>query len=218
MTFQEGRPATLPEDFAAQVKPGSGLAITALVLGVVALLLAALPFVSLIALLLGTAAVVLGIVALARRTAGKGMAITGIVTGSVGLLIAIVVSFMSVITLVLLGSTAGQAASNSDRRMVEETWVNIAPKRYAIRIVVASDIPVTVRYQAGEGAQSAEADGTWYQDFPDSVLALASVNVIPQDFSVVGSFSCEIFVDGVSVAKESGSNFVSCVSLPDLGK
>ncbi|MDN5668461.1 MAG: hypothetical protein L0G87_08710 [Renibacterium salmoninarum] len=181
MTFQEGRPATLPEDFAAQVKPGSGLAITALVLGVVALLLAALPFVSLIALLLGTAAVVLGIVALVRRT-------------------------------------AGQAVSNSDRRMAEETWVNIAPKRYAIRIVVASDIPVTVRYQAGEGAQSAEADGAWYQDFPDSVLALASVNVIPQDFSVVGSFSCEIFVDGVSVAKESGSNFVSCVSLPDLGK
>lgn len=66
-----------------------GLGIAAMVLGIVALVLAFVPFVAIISFLLGPLAVILGVVGLVKRR-GRGQAITGIVTGAIGLLIAII--------------------------------------------------------------------------------------------------------------------------------
>ena len=85
---------------------GSGLAIAALVLGVLALITC---WTVIGGILFGLIAVVLGVVALskARRglAGGRGMAIAGIVTGALGLVLAIaLVSF----GLSLLNSDSGQ--------------------------------------------------------------------------------------------------------------
>ena len=61
-------------------RPGKGLAVAALVLGLVGLI----PVLGVIPAILG---VVLGIVALAKKTPGKGMATGGLITGALGLVI-----------------------------------------------------------------------------------------------------------------------------------
>lgn len=78
---------------------GQGFAITGLVTGIVALLLAFIPCFVVAGILLGTAAVVFGAVALSRANANnqpKGMSIAGLSLGSLAVLISIVwiVSFI----------------------------------------------------------------------------------------------------------------------------
>ncbi|GIG30809.1 DUF4190 domain-containing protein [Cellulomonas marina] len=71
--------------------PRSGTAVTALVVGLLALLGCLVPVLNLGSVGLGLAAVVLGLVALRRLvppTTGRGMAIAGIVTGAIGLVVA----------------------------------------------------------------------------------------------------------------------------------
>jgi len=73
-------------------KRGNGFAITALVLGIIAAVLAFIPVVNLVSFVLAIAAIVFGVVGLiasGRRRTGKGMSITGIVLGVIALVIAI---------------------------------------------------------------------------------------------------------------------------------
>lgn len=89
------------------VKGGKGLAITALILGIVAFATAFIPIWSWVALAMGIAAIVLGIFALLKH-AGKGQAITGIAFGAVGLILSIIASIMWA----AIFSAAGTAVHN----------------------------------------------------------------------------------------------------------
>lgn len=64
-----------------------GMAITALVLGILAIVFSLVP---LLAFPLGALAIIFGIISI-RRNVAKGMSIAGLITGSVGLLITVVV-------------------------------------------------------------------------------------------------------------------------------
>lgn len=72
-------------------KPRHGMAIAALVLGILTALFAIFPVGSYAAVVSGVLAVIFGIVG-ARRTSGKGMAISGLVLGGLGLVVAILAS------------------------------------------------------------------------------------------------------------------------------
>lgn len=71
--------------------PPTGLAVTAMALGIVAVSFAWMPVIGVLGLLTGAASLVLGVVARRRagdgRAGGPGMALTGIVTGSVAVLL-----------------------------------------------------------------------------------------------------------------------------------
>ncbi|RIJ54470.1 Ltp family lipoprotein [Clavibacter phaseoli] len=86
------------------VRP-KGLAVAALVVGIVAFLTGLAPFFGLIA---GAAAVVLGILAL-RRAQSKGMAITGLSLGAVGAVTSLVVTLVFAAALGTAGSSTGTA-------------------------------------------------------------------------------------------------------------
>lgn len=71
---------------------GNGFAVTALVLGIIALVLAFIPVVNLVSFVLAALAIIFGIVGLVasgKRRSGKGMSITGIVLGAVAIVIAV---------------------------------------------------------------------------------------------------------------------------------
>lgn len=73
-------------------KRGNGFAVTALVLGIVALVLAFIPIINVVSFVLAALAIIFGIVGLivgGRRRSGKGMSITGIVLGALALVVAI---------------------------------------------------------------------------------------------------------------------------------
>ncbi|WP_051325358.1 DUF4190 domain-containing protein [Glycomyces tenuis] len=73
-------------------KRGNGFAVTALVLGIIALVLAFIPVVNLISFALGVIAIIFGIVGLVtgrKRHAGRGMSLTGIILGVLALAVAV---------------------------------------------------------------------------------------------------------------------------------
>ena len=69
-----------------QKKPGNGLAITSLVLGIVSIVFFCTCFNFVTAIL----AVIFGIIHLIQRSEGKGMAITGIITAAVSVILTVI--------------------------------------------------------------------------------------------------------------------------------
>jgi hypothetical protein len=87
----------------------NGVGLAALIVGIVALVLAAIPFASFVAFLPALAAIALGIVGLVLAGRRRGTAIAGLILGGVALLVAIVISVISVIGIV------GRTASGIER-------------------------------------------------------------------------------------------------------
>jgi len=85
-------PAGSPAASGPGPRRGRGLAIAALVVGIVAFLGAFIPFVDYVVFVPAVVAIVLGVVALVRRSAGRPMAWTGLVLGAVGLVLSIVLA------------------------------------------------------------------------------------------------------------------------------
>lgn len=83
----------------------NGLAIAAMIVGIVAFISGWLPFWGLVA---GAAAIVLGIIALKKPT-GKGMALIGIITGGLAALSSLVFTVLFVIALAAGGAAVNQA-------------------------------------------------------------------------------------------------------------
>lgn len=84
------------------VQPTNGLAIAAMVVGIISLVLAWVPFIGFFG---GIAAVIMGIIAL-KKTVGKGMSIAGIATGAISILCGLVIAFMFIASLAILGGAA----------------------------------------------------------------------------------------------------------------
>lgn len=78
----------------APAPPSAGLGITAMIFGIIALLLGFIPIVGLISLLLGPLAVILGIIAMVRRN-GRGFGLAGVITGGLGVAVTIAVHIIS---------------------------------------------------------------------------------------------------------------------------
>lgn len=100
---------TTTQQPAPSISPSNGLAIAAMVVGIVAVISGWIP---LWGLLVSAAAIILGVLGL-KRVGGKGMAITGIVTGSVGALWALFVTVFFVIAIVAGVSAAEQSREAS---------------------------------------------------------------------------------------------------------
>jgi hypothetical protein len=104
--------------------PMNGLAIAALVTGIVAFLTGWAPFFGLLA---GAAAVVLGILAL-RKAGGKGLSIAGIITGAIGALWSLIVTVLLIIGLASIGA-AGGALNQAVEEANKEAQAQIDAKK-----------------------------------------------------------------------------------------
>ena len=86
-------------------KGGSNLAVTSLVLGILAILLSILLFWAFyIAFILGVIGLIMGIVSIAQHREGKGLAVAGIITSSIGLLISLVIGFLIILGLAMMAA------------------------------------------------------------------------------------------------------------------
>ncbi|WP_336711876.1 DUF4190 domain-containing protein [Arthrobacter sp. USHLN218] len=163
-------------------KPKSGLAVTALVLGIVAIVLGVIPGIGFISFLLGPLAVIFGIIALVKKQK-KGMSITGIVLGALGAIIAgIITAFIAVM-------------------------VSQAVGEHTVQYRVTADGPATVVYSDGVEPVQEEITGDWEQELTFTGLPGAALSAVSE-----GSVSCEIIMDGESVATNSGAGKADCVS------
>ena len=111
---QETPPPVAPQpaqQTATTAQPASGMAIAAMVLGILAFLGGWAPFWGFGA---GVAALILGIIALKKKLGGKGMAIAGIATGSVAIVWNVIVTiiFMMAVIFAGVGTSAAIKATN----------------------------------------------------------------------------------------------------------
>ena len=123
---------TAPPVTPAPTPPKSGIAIAALVLGIVAAVFAIIPGPSFGAFVPAILAAVLGIVALTRETPRRGFALAGIILGAVSLLVAIIVSIVAGAALTsrtsaLDGGTNSGSASSSAATLAAKPTLTPTP-------------------------------------------------------------------------------------------
>ncbi len=93
-----GAPGFPPPQGSGTGKGSNGVGLAALLVGIVALVLAFLPFASFIAWLPALIAVGLGITGLVLKNRKRGTALTGLILGGLALIVAIVVSVIAIVT------------------------------------------------------------------------------------------------------------------------
>lgn len=199
-------------------QPGSGLAIAALVLGIAALVLAFFPFVGLLSVLLGAAAIVCGILAMRRRQS-KGMSIAGIVTGALGLVGSILVTLAAAALMAALEEStsafssigASSSAAASPPGVLGGTSDPSAT--HDVELIGSVDGgSATMSYSVGGSSSSEDITADTLSVTGRATTGEPLVVTVMKDFTVEGetTVSCEIVVDGTSVAQETGNTSATC--------
>lgn len=113
-------PAPSAPPVATQPQPSGskGLAITALILGIVAIVFAFIPVVNFFSYAPAAVAIILGIIVLAKKKPGKGMGLTGLILGGASIVIAIIVTIVSVVALSSLSEL--ETTTTPDTTLEEE--------------------------------------------------------------------------------------------------
>lgn len=182
--LQARYPGLTGHDHSAGPRPPSGLALAALVIGVVSFLEAAVPIIGALTFLAGPLAMVLGVVAL-RKKQPKAMAVAGIVLGAAGMVIAGIVTAM----VFYFGNQVVGA--------------------HTVRYVVTSDGPAAVAYFNGSETVKERITGDWQKDVSFTGLQYASISV---DSTGSATLGCRISMDGSSAATNTGTGQVSCTT------
>ncbi|GER24154.1 hypothetical protein NCCP1664_26490 [Zafaria cholistanensis] len=182
--LQSRYPGLAGHDYAEGAPPPMGLALTALVIGIVSFLEASVPVIGLFSFLAGPLAIVFGVVAL-RKKQKKAMAIAGIVLGAAGMVIAGIVT-------VMVAYFANQVVGT-----------------HTVRYVVTSDEPAVVAYFNGSETVEEEITGDWQKDVSFTGLPYAAVSVESTGTATLG---CEVSMDGSSASTNTGTGQVSCVT------
>ncbi|QSZ54910.1 hypothetical protein AYX19_19310 [Paenarthrobacter ureafaciens] len=163
---------------------GNGFGITALVLGIVAVVFSIIPILGFIAFILGPLAVIFGIIGLTRKYTKKGTSVTGLILGVVSVIVAIIVT--SIVA----------AAANSVSESLN--------KEHTIQYVVTTTGPAQVTYWNGSGSSNEDITSEWKKELTTTGFDFTTLSV-SGDYTAESSVSCEIFVDGVSVSKNTGA-------------
>ena len=171
----------------------NGLSVAALVVGIVAFVSGWIP---LWGVLVGIAALVLGILAL-KKTNGKGMAIAGIVTGGLGALTGILVTIFFVISLTYIQAGANEYRNQSIEKDTQNQQLLDAKKDFSkgetatfgtlevkANSVTRDYIPESNTYKAGEGKEY--------------VLVNVTVKNTGDESEYVGPYDFSIDSDGLS--------------------
>ncbi|ASN52802.1 DUF4190 domain-containing protein [Sinomonas sp. R1AF57] len=178
-------------------RPTSTLAIIALVLGALALIFSFIPLVNFVAFALAIASIVCAVVSLIRRSGGKSMAIIGLALS--------VVAFISAIVVNIVVATAISSASQAISKGLE-TYSAQASAKHTIEYKVTTNAPATVHYWAPDGTGQTDVSADWTKDISSTGFTSALVSVNSSDYkNTAAAVSCEIIIDGKSVAKNTGS-------------
>lgn len=172
------------------VKQGNGLGVAALVLGIVAVVFSIIPLVGVIAFFIGGLALILGVIGALKKNRPRGTAITGAILGLASIIIAAVI-------------TAGTVAAVDaiDKEINKES---------VITYKATSEGKADASYGAISGTSNEAFTGDWTKDASVTGWDAASLIIQSDDITSDQKLTCEILVDGESVAKQSGTSMVSC--------
>ncbi|WP_138416284.1 MmpS family transport accessory protein [Sinomonas gamaensis] len=185
-------------------RPSAALAIVALVLGAIAFLFSFIPVVNFIAFVLGLAAFICALIALIRKLGGKVMAIIGLVLAVIAFVIAVIVN-------VVVAAAVSSASTEISKSLA--TYSAKASAQHSIQYKVTTSGAATVHYWTPDGTSQTDVTANWSKDVASTGFTSALVSVTSSDFQdKSASVSCEIIVDGKSVAKNTGSGALATAS------
>jgi hypothetical protein len=196
--------------------PSRGLAITALILGLLALVTAWIPFWSYIAVLIGVAAVVLGIIGMRRKQGG--MALTGVITGGLGAIFAIIMSIVWTALFVFAANHPDFGDSDSDS---SDLGGSAESSSHTVELqVTGTATAADIDYAAGGSDDEADAAPVpWSKTVSVTArdFTIYNLDAMSTDVDDPGSLTCTIKIDGKVVKTETAEGpdaFVDCVYSP----
>lgn len=127
---------------------------------------------------------IFGVIGLTRKFSKKGTSITGLILGAISVIVAIIVTAIVA------------AAANSVSESLN--------KEHKIEYVVTTTGPAKVSYWNGSGSSNEDISADWKKEVAAKGFEITSLTV-SGDFGTEASVTCEIFVDGASVSKNSGA-------------
>jgi archaellum component FlaG (FlaF/FlaG flagellin family) len=164
----------------AQAKTPGGLAITALVIGIIAFLMG---WTGVFAILPAILAIVFGIIALVKKQS-KGMGIAGIVLGSIAFITAIIITMVGI---AFIGSAVHVGNEiNKEQQTVKDTKKDFSKGETAIfNDLSVQAVTVTPNWQANDG-YSKPNDGNQYVFVTLAIknTGTETVSVNPYDFKL----------------------------------
>ena len=192
------KPTDSPTYFAQQPpRRSAALAVVALVLGVLAFVFSFIPVVNIVAFFLAVAGFVCGLISLIRKLGGKAMSILGVIFSVIAIVTAIVVNVAAVAVV--------SSASNEVSKSLA-TYSAQASAQHTIQYKVTTNGAATVSYWSPSGMSQAPVTSAWSKDVSSTGFSAATLSVTSSDFQDKGaSVSCEIIIDGKSVATNTGS-------------
>ncbi|NQD42411.1 DUF4190 domain-containing protein [Glutamicibacter halophytocola] len=183
---------TMSPSGSAPLDPRNGFGVTALVLGIIAVIFSFIPLVGIVSFFVGGLAVIFGIIGLTRKNRAKGLSVAGLILGAVGIIIAGIVT-----------ATTAAFVSSVDEEMNKEATVVYK---------ATSENNATVMFGATSGTSNEDFKGKWEQETTVTGWDATSLIVTSGDYTTSQKVSCEIIIDGESVAKQSGTDNVSCTA------
>ncbi|GAB3046952.1 DUF4190 domain-containing protein [Sediminivirga luteola] len=187
------------------------LGVIALIAGIATLLFAWIPFIGLLALLTGGAAVVLGILGFravgAGKATNKGMSLTGIITGGISVLLAIAMTILAVAGFNMLAREAEQnSPSSSQESTAPEQQDEGSGQGEATE--QGSGGEATEGNEQGSGS-GGEASGGQTEEVADGVTMTVTMRTDTAADTSVGADSTggEVVVAEVVIENTSGEEF-----------
>ncbi|WFR83899.1 hypothetical protein [Arthrobacter sp. Y-9] len=171
-----------------------GLAIAALICGIASLVFAWIPVVNVVALVAGLAAIALGVVSLVKKFGGTVMAWFGAGLGLVGVL----GSILAMLAFAALTSIV-------DRPDPLKTYTDDRNKQVSVKYIVTTTTPTDVRWYTPTGTSEVNVSKDQTTEFTAQGKDSLRVSAISTDSQAKDAkVTCEILVDGTSMAKETG--------------
>lgn len=217
---QPGAAPTMPPALVPPMPPpqsrASPIAITALVLAIVGIVFALLPFVTFAAGLLLIPAIVLAIVALAKGPRGRGLAIGALVTSGAAVLVS---AGMIVVTIALTGTIARdvQARLADPQPQASPSAAADGPRSYDVYVTLPSDAGTTLSDPLSPGTTlTAKAIGSGRDALRVSVGAAIDVSsaartggaAAPENGAYVAVPVTISVLDGDALTDEESENIV----------
>ncbi|MFJ4209665.1 DUF4190 domain-containing protein [Paenarthrobacter sp. NPDC089675] len=172
-----------------------GVAIASLVCGIMSLLLAWIPVINFLALVAGVAAIVLGAVSLVKKFDGKVMAWTGKGLGLLGIVVTVLI-----IVLAILGNMAISSGLGPLQKYNEDQNTQVS-----VKYIVTTSTPTDVSVAEPTGDSDVTVSKDYATEFTAQGKDILRVSATSTDREITAAkVTCEILIDGTSVAKESG--------------
>lgn len=181
-------------------QPTNGLAIAAMVIGIVAFLLGWVPF---LGFALGVTAIVLGIIGL-KKSAGKGMSIAGLATGGLAVLLNLVFVAIFLTSLALFGGVASQAGQALNEYSTEQQ-VKLNAKKDFNKGETAIFDAFEVKANLAKRNYVPDSEFSQASEGKELIVVDVSVKNASNDTASISAYDLKLNVKGVS----NSSNFLT---------